>query len=482
MQNRRPPVPVIIVIVLLIAAGIYYGVRTLNGNANGQLGASGTIEAVVVNISPETSGKVREVLVAEGQPIKSGDPVLHLDDSLMVAQRAVASAQLDTANAGVSSAQNALSTAKAQYQVTLETALTQDKGKRLQDWFSQTPGQFDQPTWYFTRLEQIQAAQNQVDLNEKALVDAQANLTNVSQAVGQANFLQAEKRLLDARLAYTIAKKVNERTQVANTSQTPAGRFNRTHCGTNQGYQLETARLTNQVYPCGQDPNLAVAGTNLYNNAQDELTSSQIAYNNLLNTQAASDVLQARADVSVAQEKYYSALDLLHSLQSGDQSEGVTAAKGVMDQAQAAVDQAQKAAQQAQANLNLLDAQMKKLTIYAPMDGVVLTRNAEPGEFVQPGAVAMTMADLGELTITVYVPEDQYGKIALGQKATVTVDSFAGETFTAEVTHVADQAEFTPRNVQTVEGRSATVYAIKLKVTDPSGKLKIGMPADVVFK
>jgi HlyD family secretion protein len=55
-------------------------------------------------------------------------------------------------------------------------------------------------------------------------------------------------------------------------------------------------------------------------------------------------------------------------------------------------------------------------------------------------------------------------------------------TFTATVIHIADQAEFTPRNVQTVEGRSATLYAIKLSVQDPEGKLKIGMPADVTFK
>jgi HlyD family secretion protein len=54
--------------------------------------------------------------------------------------------------------------------------------------------------------------------------------------------------------------------------------------------------------------------------------------------------------------------------------------------------------------------------------------------------------------------------------------------FTAEVVQIADKAEFTPRNVQTVEGRSSTVYAIKLKVNDPDGRLKIGMPADVVFK
>jgi HlyD family secretion protein len=91
------------------------------------------------------------------------------------------------------------------------------------------------------------------------------------------------------------------------------------------------------------------------------------------------------------------------------------------------------------------------------------------------------MANLNDLTITVYVPEDRYGEIHLGQEVSVSVDSFPGQTFTATVSSIADQAEFTPRNVQTVQGRSATVYAVKLKVSDPEGKLKLGMPADVVF-
>jgi len=129
----------------------------------------------------------------------------------------------------------------------------------------------------------------------------------------------------------------------------------------------------------------------------------------------------------------------------------------------------------------LSDIQIAKLTVAAPLSGMILTRNVEPGEFVQPGAVAFAMADLNDITITVYVPEDRYGQISLGEQADVTVDSFPGETFPAEVIHIAAQAEFTPRNVQTVEGRSSTVYAIKLRVTNSEGKLKIGMPADVVF-
>jgi multidrug resistance efflux pump len=481
MPHKLPPVPVRILLVLILVIGGYYAVRSLQGTDDGALTASGTIEATTVNVSPEMAGKVNEVLVGDGQSVKEGDPLLALDDSLLVSQRAVAAAQLDSAKAGVQAAQNALVTAQTQYQITLESALAQGEKTRLQDWFAD-PDLFEQPGWYYTREEQIQAMQAQADVAQQAVEDALANLTSISHSLAQADFLKAEQHLLDARLAYLIAQDVNYHAQNSSTADTPKGRYNRTHCGTNAGYFVENARLTNLIYKCTGDKHLGDAGSALYNGARNDLEDAQKAYNELLDTEAADAVLRARADVSVAQERYYAALDMLRNLQTGDQSTGVTAAQGVVDQAQAAIEQAEKSVQQAQANLDLLDAQLAKLVIYAPLDGVVLTRNVEPGEFVQPGAVALAMADLNNITITVYVPEDRYGQITLWQQAQVTVDSFPGETFTAEVIHIADQAEFTPRNVQTVEGRSSTVYAIKLKVTDNDGKLKIGMPADVVFK
>ena len=481
MQHKLPPVPVRILLVLILVVGGYYAFRSLQGNSDDTLAASGSIEATTVSVSPEMAGKVKEVLVEEGQPVKAGDPLLSLDDSLLASQRFVAIAQLDSANAGVRSAQNALATAQFQHQIALESALAQGEQTRLQDWFSD-PDLFQQPGWYYTREEQIQSTRTQVEMAQKAVEEAQANLASVSQSLEIADFLEAEQRLLDARLAYLIAQDVNYHAQNSATRDMPKGLFNRTHCGTNAGYWVENARLTNLIYKCTGDKHLGDAGRTLYYGARDELEDAQKAYNELLDTEAADAVLQARADVSVAQERYYAALDFLRDLQTGDQSTGVAAALGVVDQAQAAVEQAQKAVQQAQASLDLLDAQMAKLEIHAPLDGVVLTRNVEPGEFVQPGAVAFSLAELNDMTITVYVPEDRYGQISLGQQAQVTVDSFPGETFTAGVIHIADQAEFTPRNVQTVEGRSSTVYAIKLKVTDSAGKLKIGMPADVVFQ
>jgi HlyD family secretion protein len=278
-----------------------------------------------------------------------------------------------------------------------------------------------------------------------------------------------------------INKDVNTRAQNAITGDMPLTYYNFKNCAKNQGYSYARPDVMNQEYGCVGDEHLTKASQALYDDAKEELESAQQAYNDLLTTQAANDVLQARANVSVAQERYYAALDQLRALQTGDQSPSVTAAQRTVDQAQAAYDQSQKAVAQAEANLALLDTEIAKLTVSSPMVGVVLTRNVEPGEFVQPGATAFVLGQLSDLTITVYIPEDRYGEISLGQQAEVTVDSFPGVTFKAEVIHIADQAEFTPRNVQTVEGRSSTVFAIKLRVTDSESKLKIGMPADVVF-
>jgi HlyD family secretion protein len=149
-----------------------------------------------------------------------------------------------------------------------------------------------------------------------------------------------------------------------------------------------------------------------------------------------------------------------------------------------ATAQASLAAIQAEtgSKLRAIDLQLDKLVLLAPSDGVVLARNIEPGETLTPGAVALTLGRVDNLTLTVYLPEDRYGQLRLGDTAQVTVDSFPGVTFSGTIDKIADQAEFTPRNVQTEEGRRTTVFAVDLTVSDPQGQLKPGMPADVVFQ
>lgn len=119
--------------------------------------------------------------------------------------------------------------------------------------------------------------------------------------------------------------------------------------------------------------------------------------------------------------------------------------------------------------------------VRSPIDGVILERLVEPDEFVATGSTVLVVADLNALTLKIYVPEDRYGQIALGQAYAVTVDSFPAETFSGTVKFISDRAEFTPRNVQTTDSRKTTVYAVRLDLTAAGGKLKPGMPADVHF-
>ncbi|HVO44679.1 MAG TPA: efflux RND transporter periplasmic adaptor subunit [Aggregatilineales bacterium] len=119
-------------------------------------------------------------------------------------------------------------------------------------------------------------------------------------------------------------------------------------------------------------------------------------------------------------------------------------------------------------------------TITAPIDGTIMESLMEPGELAAPGSTLLVMANLNDLTLKVYAPEDRYGHIFLGQSYPVKVDSFPTVAYSGRVSFISDTAEFTPRNVQTIDGRKTTVYAIRLSLVS-DGSLKPGMPADVFF-
>ncbi len=484
MLKTRRSTMIIAAIGLVLIVGGYYGVRALTGGSNGALKASGTIEATTVNVSPELAGKVQAVLADEGQAVKTGQALFRLDDTLLQAQRAAAAAGLQAAQTAALTTQAAYASAQAQYTIATNAARAQARPRRLADWAGKTPDYFNQPKWYFTQEEQIAAAQVELRAAQANVTVMQNRLAGVVSDLSNAGFVEAEQRLSNARLSYLVALQVQEEGQAVGQGKAPdeldlnALNVVIAPHSLAPGYRIRihlSQNLPNQEL-------LYYASQSAYDAASSELSAAQVAYNRLLTSASAEQVLKARAALAVAHERDQVAQERLSGLQTGDQSPQVAAAAAGLEQARSAAQQAQDAVGQAQANLRLLEAQLAKLAVQAPMEGVILTRNIEPGEYVQPGAAALTMGDLRALTITVYVPEDRYGQIHLGQAARVSVDSFPGTQFEATVSNISDQAEFTPRNVQTVEGRSSTVYAIKLTVQDPQGKLKPGMPADVTFQ
>jgi len=110
----------------------------------------------------------------------------------------------------------------------------------------------------------------------------------------------------------------------------------------------------------------------------------------------------------------------------------------------------------------------------------VTVRHREPGETTPPGAPVLTLMNPDDRWVRIYVPEDRIGLVTLGQRATITSDSYPDRTHEGRVTFIASEAEFTPKNVQTPEERVKLVYAVKVQVVgDTAFELKPGMPADV---
>jgi HlyD family secretion protein len=126
---------------------------------------------------------------------------------------------------------------------------------------------------------------------------------------------------------------------------------------------------------------------------------------------------------------------------------------------------------------------IRRSRVSNPRGGTVLTSYAEAGEFVQQGQPLYKIAILDSMELRAYVGEPQLAQIRIGQPAEVTIDTGSRErrTLTGTVTWVSAEAEFTPTPVQTREERADLVYAVKIKVPNSEGIVKIGMPADVRF-
>jgi len=129
--------------------------------------------------------------------------------------------------------------------------------------------------------------------------------------------------------------------------------------------------------------------------------------------------------------------------------------------------------------LAVYDRQLRDGVVVSPLDGTVLTRALEPGEVAAPGRTALRLADLSHLELRVYLEAGDLERVRLGQELAVRVDALAGTPLAGQVTWIAAEAEFTPKNAQTRNARAQLVYAVKLRVANADGRLHVGMPAEV---
>ena len=207
------------------------------------------------------------------------------------------------------------------------------------------------------------------------------------------------------------------------------------------------------------------------------------------------DFDRTETDLQAAEAAVRAVRERLSLLEEGARAEDIRMAQAERDRAAAALEAALAGAanvdirqqearvaeavvREARANVERLETQVTELQVFAPLDATVLTKAAEPGEVIAANKPILLLGDLDHPWIKVYVSETALGRIQLGAATRVFVDSFPGQAFQGTVTWIADQAEFTPKNIQTAEERVNLVYAVKITIQNAQRRLKAGMPAD----
>ncbi|MEW5764396.1 MAG: efflux RND transporter periplasmic adaptor subunit [Acidobacteriota bacterium] len=172
----------------------------------------------------------------------------------------------------------------------------------------------------------------------------------------------------------------------------------------------------------------------------------------------------ARAVSQAASARRSEAEERLKLLERGARSEQVEAAKARLAAAEKALD--------------LARVQRGFAELYSPLSGLALAKHAEPGEVLAAGSPVLTVSDLGRVYLRAYLDESDLGKVKLGQSVSVTTDSYPGKTYPGTLAFLSDEAEFTPRTVQTPKERVKLVYRVKIDLANPDQELKPGMPAE----
>ena len=199
------------------------------------------------------------------------------------------------------------------------------------------------------------------------------------------------------------------------------------------------------------------------NNAEAAFQRAQKLFDDTVLTPSELD--DARRNVGVARARLEAARQNYRKVAGGLPVEEIDLARGAVEQARAAADRAR------------LD--LSRVTILSPSRGVVTEVFRETGEFVVAGTPIVSIADLTDLYCWVYLAEREVGRVHLGEEVAVSIDAYPGRRYRGTISHISQEAEFTPKSVQTREERVNLVFGVRVSVPNPDGTLKIGLPADV---
>jgi multidrug resistance efflux pump len=197
------------------------------------------------------------------------------------------------------------------------------------------------------------------------------------------------------------------------------------------------------------------------------------------------DTAEANWKMALAQQQ--NAQHKLDELHNGYRPEEIASAEARYRQTQATLDKYEHGNRRedvelAKAAYAYDEARFRERQVVAPSAAIVEVLDVRPGDLIAPNTPIATLLEKDQIYVRIYIPETEFGRIKLGQKAEVRVDSFPNTVFDGLVEQINQQAEFLPRNVQTREERVHQVFGVKIRINDPAGHVLAGMAADVTLR
>jgi multidrug resistance efflux pump len=436
----------------------------------GEIQASGTIEATETLIAPKVGGRILQLAVDEGSAVQPGDLIAQLDTDELRPQVASAeaaqrrtSAQWDASRHGNRPEQ----IAQAKAQLAQAHATTAGAYASLLD----TREQFRKVT---DLKSQVDAARSHLDAMVAARTQAAealrlAHAGTRTQEIDEATAQVGQAKVGVDHAASDFTKYDSLFNQQAISRQQWETARDTLNTAREQMSQAQAHLADLKAGPRPEEIReaemaLAQADANV-DGARLALQNARVTYEDRLDSKSRLDAAVASYQAAQATERAFDAQ--YHLMLAGTREEDLRAA--------------QQALQQARAQRQLAHAQLTDARVTAPSSGVIDTKIAEQGEVVAAGSPIVSMYDLDHVWVRVYVPEDRYGQVKIGQQVRVSVDSYHGAVFHGTVTEIASDAEFTPKNVQTEEERAKLVYGIKVNLDNRDHRLKPGMPADATI-
>ena len=192
--------------------------------------------------------------------------------------------------------------------------------------------------------------------------------------------------------------------------------------------------------------------------------------------------IRDEAAASLAAEKYRYELAALDYVRFENLYKAGAVSAQKRDDAKTQADSSKANVEELRAQLELAETRLGYADLASPLNGFILVKSALPGEVIKEGAPVFTSIDLNDIWVTAYINETDLARVKLNQKAYVLTDTFRGKQYPGWVSYISQEAEFTPKYIQTTEERVKLVYRIKVRADNSSLDLKPGMPADAYIE